>query len=170
MCHCAANRNRNGGFTLIEFVVVIVILGVVSTYAIVKIPSPAEATLPSQARTLASNLRHAQNLAITWGERLVVSASGSSYSVACRTAATTAPCNASPVIDPVTGSSFRVSLQKGVSFGTPTTASLDFDSLGRPVDSNGVLLTAEPSASYTLSSGRSTQTVTVARLSGRVSP
>lgn len=170
MRHCVADPRCAGGFTLIELVVVIAILGLLSAYAVLKLPSPAQATLPSQARQLASDLRHAQALAITWDQSLVVSASGSRYSIACRTAAATAPCDATPVVDPATGSAFSTSLQKDVSFGSPTTASLSFDSLGRPVDSTGTPLVTDPAASYTLSAGSSMETVTVNRLSGKVSP
>jgi len=145
---------------LIELIIVIVVLGILSAYAAMKTVSPADVTLPSQAQKMATDLRHAQTLASTWGASLVVSAGGSAYSVSCLTASASAPCNASPVIDPASGAAFSVGLQQGVSFISPTSATLTFNSLGQP----------SAAASYTLSSGSSTNTVAVAAMSGKVTP
>jgi MSHA pilin protein MshC len=145
---------------LIELIIVIVVLGILSAYAAMKTVSPADVTLPSQAQKMATDLRHAQTLANTWGTSLVVSASGSVYSVSCLTATSTAPCNASPVIDPASGAAFSVGLQQGVSFISPTSATLTFNSLGQPGGAAG----------YTLSSGGNTKTVAVAAITGKVTP
>lgn len=156
---------RQSGFTIIELVIVIVLLGILSTYAAIKSVPASTATLPSQAMKMAADLRHVQALASSWGVSLVVLASegGHVYSVKCKTASATGPCNSLPVVDPVTGTSFSVDLQSsqpGVTFVAPTTATLTFDSLGR----------SDVSAIYTLSSGgsASTSTVSVAVTTGRV--
>ena len=155
------------GFTLIELIIVIVVLGILSAYAAMKAVSPADVTLPSQAQTMASNLRHAQLLAATSSRVLCFRTGGvgtSSYSVTEGLA-----CPASPVItDPASGAAFSVTLEKGVVFGSGVTTSLVFDSLGRPVNSSGVPLSTNPAASYTLSSGTSTNTLAVEQISGRV--
>lgn len=146
------------GFTLIELIMVIVVLGIVSTYAVMRSGTPTEVTLPSQAETMASNIRHVQTLATTWGRSLrisVATGANGSYSVSCVTVGAS-PCNTSPVINPATGGTFSVSLQKNVVLGG--TATLDFNSLGQPTTA----------ASYSLSSGSSTKTVSVAALSGYV--
>ena len=151
-------RPFRAGFTLVELVIVIVVLGIVSVYAAMKSVSPAEATLPSQAQKLASDIRHIQTLAYTWGKRLRISittGANGSYSVSCVTSGAS-PCNTSPVIDPATGNSFSVALQKNVVLGG--SATLDFTSLGQPV----------AAASYTTVSGGSTKTISVAALTGYV--
>jgi MSHA pilin protein MshC len=157
------------GFTLVELVIVIVVLGIISVYAVVKSVSPAEITLPSQAQTLASDIRHAQTLAYTWGKRMRLSISaGTTYSVSCVTGASGSPCN--------TSNDFSVTLKKDVVLagsvtrqdGAPLTcpasaSALEFNSLGQPVDCLG----NSAFASYTLTSG-SSKTVFVAALTGLV--
>ena len=49
-------RSRTAGFTLIELVVVIVVLGIMAAYVTFD-ASPSELSLPSQAETMASNIR-----------------------------------------------------------------------------------------------------------------
>ena len=146
------------GFTLIELVIVIVVISILSTYAIMKSAPAAEITLPSQAQKLASDIRHAQVLATSWGKSLrlnLISGANGTYSVSCVTSGSF-PCDVSPVNNPASGSSFSVSLQKSVVLAGNST--LDFNSLGQP--------SAE--ASYTLTSGSSTTTVSVAALTGFV--
>ena len=155
-------KPRKDGFTLVELVFVIVIVGIMSAYVTMQGYSAAEMSLPSQAQKMASDIRHARTLATTWGQRLRLSvtagANGNYQVVSCTVNPTTgvvSSCNASPVVDPVTGIGFSVNLQKGVALAGPTT--LDFNSLGQP----------SAAASYTLTSG-SVKTINVAALTGFV--
>ncbi len=146
------------GFTLIELLIVIVVLGILSTYAVMRSFSAADATLPSQAQKMASDIRHAQTLAYTWGKSLQLSITAGAngvYSVSCVTPGIS-PCNVSPVLNPSTNNSFSVALQKGVALAG--TATLSFNSLGQP----------NAPASYSLTSGSSTKTISVAALTGYV--
>lgn len=148
----------NAGFTIVELVMVIVVLGIISVYAVTRSAPPAEVTLPSQAQKMASDIRHAQTLATTWGRRLritITEGANGTYNVSCVTAGA-APCNANPVIDPATGNGFNVALQQNVQLAG--TATLDFNSLGQPT----------AAANYTLTSGTAVVTVTVAALTGYV--
>ena len=152
-----SNKQLQAGFTLIEVVVVIVILGIISVYATPKSVSTAEITLPSQAQKLASDIRHAQVLATSWGKSLrlsIIAGKNGTYSVSCVTSGSS-PCNVSPVVNP-SGGSFSVSLQKNVVLGG--TSTVDFNSLGQP----------SAAATYTLTTGSSTITVSVAALTGFV--
>lgn len=133
--------------------IIIVVLGILSAYAMMKVASLDEMSLPSQAQRLASDIRHAQTLAYTSGQRMrltITPGANGTYSVNC---VIPTPCNAS--------NDFSVTVQKNVMLaGTPT---LYFTSLGQPTDGNQ----QTAGASYTLSSG-STVTVTVAALTGLV--
>lgn len=152
-------RARSTGFTLVELILVITILGIFGAYAFMKNGSAAVYTLYSQSRTMASQLRHAQALATVWGRSVRVSATAGAngtYSVSC-VSGTSSPCDHTPVLDPATGQSFSVTLEKGVVLAGPST--LDFDSHGKP----------SASATYTLTAGSETITLTVAALTGFVS-
>ena len=139
-------RNAQRAFTIVELVIVLVVLGILSAYAMMKVASLDEMSLPSQAQKLASDIQHAQTLAYTSGNRMrftIAPGINGTYGVTCVTGTT--PCN----------SDFSVTLQKNVVLAGPP-ATLDFTSLGQP--STG--------ASYTLTSGSSTVTVALAALTG----
>jgi MSHA pilin protein MshC len=146
------------GFTLIELVIVLVVVGVISGYALMKNSSSSVYTLVSQANTMAHDIRHVQTLATTWGRSLCISAAAGengTYTVSYFITSTS-QCNVSPVINPVTGAAFNVSLQKGVVLAGPAT--LVINSLGKPA----------AASSYTLTSGDATVTLDVAALTGYV--
>lgn len=152
------------GFTLLELVVVIILLGILSAVAATRW-SATDATAGYQADLLARNIRHMQMLAMTWGQSLRLSlVSTTGYSASCVSGSATAPCNGTnPITDPVTGDPFSVVLSNNV---TISGATLDVDSLGRP-KSAGVLLTA--SQAFTLTAGAQTWSVTVQPVTGFVS-
>ena len=141
------------GFTLIELIVVVVLVGILSAFVVSRaMPRAGDSTTAGyQAQRLASDLRHAQMLALAWGRALTFTASGNSYSVVC--VATGGPCvsTTSPVVDPGRDGPFTVNME-GVSLNS---ASTTFDILGKP----------SAAASFTLSSGA---TVSVAANTGFV--
>ena len=148
------------GFTLLELVFTIVILGVLAKVAMMKLVTPATMTLPTQAQSLADLIRRAQSLAMVRGQRMSVSVATSGANgrvvVAC---AAIAPCN--------TDTSLTVS--QGAVVGSAST--IYFNSLGQPVNSAGAALTSDASftLSYQTGDNNATYTVTVAALTGRVS-
>ena len=138
------------GFSLVELIIVIAVLGVISAYAVMSGVSPAEVTLPSQAQTLASNIRQAQTLAFTSGSRMRITApsvatANANYTVTC----VTTGCN--------TSNNFSATLNKNVTLAGPA-SNLEFSTLGQP----------SATVSYALTSG-STITVCVALVTGLVS-
>lgn len=150
------------GFSLIELVMVIVLVSVLAVYAVAKWPSDGELKLPTQASLLANHIRHIQALAMHWGQPLRLTVSSGGYSVSCVSASASAPCNNSPVIDPVTHQAFNISLESGVSL---TGANTDFDTLGRPV-SGGTMITSTPARTFTLTADGVSQAVTLEPLTG----
>lgn len=160
---------KASGFTLIELVIVIVLVGVLSAYAMMKNGSSSVFSLVSQAQTMASDIRHAQALATVWGKRLRITATDGAngvYEVSCDDSADVAPpCDTNPVINPATGRAFSVRLEKGVVLDGPPSP-LIINSLGQPVDSFGQPTAA--SSAFTLSTQGNSLTLNVAALTGYV--
>jgi len=148
------------GFTLLELVFIIVILGVLAKVAMMKLVAPATMTLPTQAQSLADLIRRAQNLAVVRGQRMSVSVATPGANgrvvVAC---AASAPCNTDT----------SLTLSQGVVVGS--TGTIYFNSLGLPVTSAGTALASDTSftLSYPTGSTNATYTLTVAALTGRIS-
>jgi MSHA pilin protein MshC len=152
----------SSGFTLVELVIVIVLVSILTAYAVVKWPSDSELKLPAQASLLANHIRHTQALAMHWGQPLRLTINAGGYSVSCVTASASAPCNNSPVIDPVTNQAFSVSPESGISLSG---ANVDFDTLGRPV-SGGAIISSTPARTFTLSADGVSQAVVLEPLTG----
>lgn len=153
---------RSTGFTLVELVIAIVIIGILSAVVITNISARAQHSVTVQADEFRRNLSHLQLLAISQSSRLrlSVNAAGTNYTVvSCTTSACTAT---SALTDPVTGQNFSVDLTDGVTLA-PASNILDFDSLGRP-QSGGNLITA--ARSYTLSGNSRSVSVTVLPITG----
>ncbi len=155
-------RKHQAGFTLIELVIVIVVAGVLTAYAAMKTSSSGVYSLYSQSQTMASDLRHAQALAITLGRSLRVSIApgvNGSYSVGCA-ASTASPCNAilaAPMTNPATGRPFTVTLEKEVVL-SGSVATLDINSMGKPATG----------AVFTLDADGTQKNVTIAAVTGFV--
>jgi len=156
------------GFSLIELVTVITLVGILSAYAVARWPSDSELKLPSQANLFQAHLKHTQYLASIWGVPLRLTIAANSYSVSCVTSPGPAPCDVSPVIDPATNEAFNVVLQSGVSLSLASTPAVtDFDSLGRPV-SSGSIISTTPARTFSLVAGSSTRNIVLSSITGYV--
>lgn len=123
------------GFTLVEFIVVLVLLGIFSAVVSVRWRSAGAYTVRAQADWLAANIQHLQNLSSTQGRVLRLNIHPDRY---CATLPPETDC-AKAIKDPATSKPFHVVLADAVLLAG---SSVDFDSLGRPVDSAGLLTTA----------------------------
>jgi len=148
------------GFTLLEMVFIIVVLGALAKFATMKLVTPATMTLPTQAQSVADVIRRAQSLAVVRGQRMSVSvaASGPNQTVAIACAAS-APCT--------TDTSYT--LTQGAA-AVASASPIYFNSLGQPVNNAGTALTSNTVVTLSYPTGNTNPcTVTVAALTGRVS-
>lgn len=154
------------GFTLLDTIFTVVVLGILAKFAMMKVLLPATVNLPAQAQSVSDTVRRAQSLAVVRGQRVRVTAtSGANFSVAI------APCDSAGTC--TTDSSLTVLAGTGVMLCTTNT--VYFNSLGEPVVSAApaaALATSSTSIpmAYTAACPASAPlTVTVAPLTGRVS-
>ena len=160
MSTASRSRRTSTGFTLLEVFFVVVLLGILTKFAMMKLITPATMTLPAQAQSVADLIRRAQSLAVVRGQRTSVSVATSgmngSLAIAC---VASAPCSTDRTL----------TVSQGAVVGS--TSTIYFNSLGQPVNNAGVPLASDTgfTLSYQTGSVNTTFTVTVAALTGRVS-
>jgi MSHA pilin protein MshC len=130
------------GFTLIELVMVLVLIGIIAAIAIPRMPSATGVKAGAFADKLRADIRYAQNLAMTRGARSRVDFSvANQYSVL---SSPTGTCNFATTFDPATGGPFTVVVNTGMYAGItlapspPAMNCLEYDSLGRPYNCTGL--------------------------------
>lgn len=115
------------GFTLIEMVIFMTLVGILSVIATPRLLGNSSVTLDSQVKTFAADLRRVQLWASNSGTNLCVLTATSSYSVVYQCGQ---PAN--KVTDPATGLAFERSFEKGLTFtNSAVVPPLQFDSLGQ---------------------------------------
>ena len=77
-----STATRSGGFTLIEIIIVVVILGIAAAMAVPMFSGAADMQLRSAANRIAADLDYAKGLAVTHQQpfTVVFSTAGESYS------------------------------------------------------------------------------------------
>jgi MSHA pilin protein MshC len=131
------------GFTLIELVMVLVLIGIMAAVVVPRLPNVASTKAGVIVDKLRADIRYAQNLAMTRSRRTRVSFTGATrYDVLSDTTGT---CTAfPPVIDPATGQSFSVDLTAapytgaGITLTLPAMTCLEYSSLGQPYNCTGL--------------------------------
>ena len=150
---------RLSGFTLIELVIVMVFLGIISAFVVsAAMPRAGQSTVGYQAQQLASDLRHTQMLAMTWGKDLNFTTTATSYSVSCASSSTGPCAPPPPVVDPGHSGSFTVALDN-VTLSPATT--LTFDIVGKPLSPASFTLAADGVTMATVTVAAGTGFVTV---------
>ncbi len=129
------------GFTLIEMVVVLVMMGILALVSAPHLVSLSAATLDSQTKAFASDVRRTQLLASIQGVSLCIQASGTHYSVVQCAQPTV------PFIDPATGLAFAGDFQNGVTLtNAAIVPTLAFNSLGAPNHATRFIVSADTSS------------------------
>lgn len=146
----ACREPHQRGFTLIELIMVIVLLGVLAVYAAPRIFDSNDFNARGFHDETLSLLRYAQKTAIAQRRTVCVTFTASptaSARLSIALAEGPSPCDAA-LIGPnknctdgtPAGSKGCITAKPGISYSTGP-ASLNFDGLGQPVDSAGVPLT-----------------------------
>lgn len=154
----------SAGFSLIELITVILILGILSAIAAPKAFNTSKITLDAQAKSLASNLQRAQLLAATTGTSVYFCAFQAGYLVQINAVCpSTLPSSQDFATQPV-----LVALDKeAILPALPSFAR--YNSLGQPIDSDGKPMTTQVNFVLTSSSSASSITVSAAAVTGLVS-
>lgn len=158
--------NAQYGFSLIEMIVAMTIVGILSASVMISVSDKSKRAVITQADQFRRDLSHVQMLALSWGVslRLSVPAGGASYLV-CLATSPTCAASSDAVIDPATGDRFRVVMSDGVVIQSSGGNAVDFDSLGRP-QSGGSLIATNPARTYTLTGGATSTTVLLRPITG----
>ncbi len=152
------------GFTLIELVMVIVLIGIVAAFIAPQLGNVSATKAGSFAGKLRADIRYAQNLAMTRNQRARVTfrTVPNGYDVTQ---------GGNPVADPAIGGNLSVTLNTGdyvgvsISFIGFTGSYVEFDSLSVPYDGGGALAAAK---NVTVTGGGSNYNVTVQPQTGAV--
>jgi MSHA pilin protein MshC len=118
---------RARGFTLVELVLTIIVVGIVAVYAAPRMaPSPFDAQ--AAAQELVEAIRYAQSMSMN-------SSGANPYRITITTAGYSVSQNGAPVVNPLTGSApYTDDNWAGKGIGTNTSTTVFFNSRGRPFD------------------------------------
>lgn len=132
----SATKRRAVGFTLLELVITLVILGILSAVAISKLNQPQvdAAWFPDQVRAV---VRLAQKQAIAQRARILVVVSANQLSLCYATTSVSFVCGAA-LVDLATGNAIVLTAPTGIALGATSTP-FAFNGLGQP--SSAVTLT-----------------------------
>jgi MSHA pilin protein MshC len=163
-CAClgSAGQGRRGqaGFTLVELVMVLVMLGVLAVYAVPRLLSSSDFYARGFHDQSMAYLRYAQKTAVAQRRTVCVTLGSNSLSLQISNTAGSNSCNTAL---PGPGGEASLSARSGVAFSS-TTTSFNFDALGQPVNRS----TGAASASQTLQVANVSKSITVEAATGYV--
>ena len=154
-------RGRFRGFSLIELVTVLVIVGILAVFAAPRLFTVQSITLPAVAAQLLANIRYTQSLAMSQGQRYRINFTATTYQITDMSGA--------PIVQPVTASTAAISVSPATlsGYNPPLTNNyVAFDTKGVPYTSATAALAA--TATISLTSGSDTSNITVVPETGRV--
>lgn len=156
MAYRKNNKKHQRGFTIIEVIAVMVIIGVLAAVVISRMTSPSSFGLVSETDILKGHLRYAQYRAMSHSETWGIQFTTNGYSLVCPSTITT--CKLPNEVDETH------TLSSGIKISTGVDTAVHFNEWGNPVDASGALLTEEKP--IVLSDGASVQTIRITQNTG----
>ncbi len=154
---------RTAGFTLVELVMVIVMVGVLAAIAVPRLMNSGDVSTRGLHDATLAYLRYAQKTAVAQRRTVCVTFSANGLSLSMASAAGSYTCGASPVLAGPRGETpAQLSGTHGAAY-SPQPSNFNFDGLGQPVNGTGATLGAQ-----TIQVAGLPSTVTVETLSGLV--
>ncbi len=151
----------NRGFSLIELIVAIVLAGILAAVAFSRAPSKGQLTINGQAEQLAADLRYAQTLVQTQGQRICVDFTAAGYRL------TTAASSCATNVETASGLTGQITLDGITLTNNLPVNRLVFGDKGVPyTDTTGTALASD--AQLTLTGEGGTIVVRVSPVTGRV--
>ena len=128
------------GFTLVELIVVILLVGILSVAAIPRFFSDDGFKARGIADEIITSIRHAQRLAMTRGAQHRIDVEPTYYYV-CKSNGNNCAINGTNVRHPNGQNKYLIDATKGLPANLITsTIHVEFNSLGQPVDATGALI------------------------------
>ena len=158
----AHRRNAQGGFTLIELIMVIVLLGVLAVFAGPRIFDTSVFNSRGFNDETLAMLRYAQKTAIAQRRTVCVTFTASTASLRIASAAAVGTCDTN-LIGPRGDTPGTITAKSGITY-SPTPATVHFDGLGQSLGDTGVAL----SAARTITVTGSGKTITIEPGTGTV--
>lgn len=158
------------GFTLIELVMMIVILGILALASIPKTAAEPRLKLEAACQKIALDLRYAQGMSLAQQVRF-----GVSFDPAAEAYFVYRVNTGTKAIDPQTRNNFDVSFVtlnefKGIDIASTNFSNImEFDSTGAPYDGSGVILSSQGIITIQASGGAYSRTVRIEAKTGKVS-
>ena len=161
---------RAKGFTLIELVMMIVIIGIVAIVIMPKASSGFRVRLEAGCQRIAADLKYTQQMSLAQQVRF-----GISFDPVNETYFVYRVNIATKTIDPQTRNNFDVSFTqlnefKGIDIvSTSFSNKVEFDSIGAPYDGNAVILSSQGVINLQTSDGVYSRTVIIEPKTGKIS-
>lgn len=154
-------RGRRNGFSLLELVTVLAIVGILAVVVAPRISATQGITLSAATAQLAANIRYTQSLAMSRGQRYRINFSPTGYQIT--------DMGGAPIVQPLTASTAAIDVSPAAlsGYNPPLTGGyVAFDGKGVPYIDPATPLAS--SVTITLTSGADVGSVAIAPETGHV--